>query len=172
MTPRIGLVQLPAAVLDALGRGELAAANRIGPVQMGAWFVGPECRGTWRRRALQVAEDPGSAGWITRVIVDEDTGDAVGRAGFHGPPDPDGRVEVGYAVDPAFRRRGYARAALAALLDRARDDPAIMTVRAAVAPDNLPSLALIRRFGFSEVGEQWDEDDGPETLFERPARPG
>jgi ribosomal-protein-alanine N-acetyltransferase len=38
-------------------------------------------------------------------MVDAERGVAVGRAGFHGPPDADGMVEVGYAVDPAFRRR-------------------------------------------------------------------
>ena len=168
----IRLIQLPIDVLDALAEGDLAAANRIGPVRLGAYFVGPECRGTWRRRALQVAEDPASAVWITRVIVDAETGLAVGRAGFHGPPDLQGRVEVGYAVDPPFRRRGYARAALAALLDWARDDPAVATVRAAVSPENLPSLALVHQFGFVEVGAQWDDEDGPETVFERPSKPG
>ena len=37
---RIRLIQLPIDVLDALGSGDLAAANRIGPVRLGAYFVG------------------------------------------------------------------------------------------------------------------------------------
>ncbi|WP_171165754.1 hypothetical protein [Streptomyces sp. I05A-00742] len=32
------------------------------------------------------------------------------------------------------------------------------------------SLATISGFGFVEVGEQWDEEDGRELVFEVPAR--
>ena len=43
---------------------------------------------------------------------------------------------------------------------------------ASVSPHNTPSLALIRVFGFRRVGEQIDEIDGLEWVFERllPAR--
>jgi len=128
-----------ATVKHRIDGGDLAAANLAAPIPLGAYFVGPECRGAWRRRALQVENDPMSAVWITRAIIDADRGIAVGRAGFHGPPDADGAVEVGYAVDPAFRRRGYARAALVALLKWAQDDGSIRTVRASIGPDNIAS---------------------------------
>lgn len=75
-------------------------------------------------------------------------------------------MEVGYAVDPAFRRQGYARAALVALLKWAREDAAIHKVRASIAPDNLASLALVSQYGFVKVGEQWDDEDGLEVIFE------
>jgi RimJ/RimL family protein N-acetyltransferase len=42
---------------------------------------------------------------------------AIGGAGFHGPPDEDGEVEVGYGVIPAVRRNGYATEALRGLLE-------------------------------------------------------
>lgn len=35
-----------------------------------------------------------------------------------------------------------------------------------MSPDNLASLALIDQYGFREVGEQWDDEDGLETIFE------
>jgi RimJ/RimL family protein N-acetyltransferase len=96
--------------------------------------------------------------------VDEDR--AVGRAGFHGPPDDAGMVEVGYSIDPDRRRRGYARATLAYLLDRAGREPDVRAVRASIGPDNEPSLNLVRQFGFVEVGEQWDDEDGLEIVYE------
>jgi hypothetical protein len=49
-------------------------------------------------RAAQVAADPAAAGWVTGVLWDRDRRLAVGRAGFHGPPDARGMVEVGSAV--------------------------------------------------------------------------
>lgn len=137
-----------------------------------AYFVGPEWRSVWRRRAAQVADDPASAAWITRAILDADRGLVVGRAGFHGPPDAAGMVEVGYAIDPAFRRHGYARAALVALLKWAKNDASIVTVRATISPDNVASRALVARYGFVEVGEQWDDEDGLETIFEVEAPTG
>ena len=69
---------------------------------------------------------------------------AVGAAGFHGSPDADGMVEVGYSVDPDFRRRGYARAAMQVLLDRAVAHPDVRVLRATISPDNEPSLNLDR----------------------------
>jgi len=87
-------------------------------------------------------------------------------AGYHGPPDQQGMVEVGYRIDPTFRRHGYARAALIALLDRAAYEPDVRVVRASVRPDNEPSLALIGQYGFEFVGRQHDPDDGLEFIYE------
>lgn len=40
------------------------------------------------------------------------------------------------------------------------------TLRATISPDNTPSYNLIAGYGFSEVGEQWDEVDGREIIYE------
>jgi RimJ/RimL family protein N-acetyltransferase len=170
-TPTIRIVQLSSAALHALADGDLASANAAAGIPLPRCFADPDRRGLWRRRSAQVRDDPGSAAWITGVVWDLERGVAVGRAGYHGPPDTAGMVEVGYAVDPAHRRRGYARAALVALLERAAREPAVRTVRAAVSPANAASRNLILQYGFTAVGEQWDDEDGLEVVYEVPANP-
>ena len=64
--------------------------------------------------------------------------------------------------------RGYATAMLSELLRRAAAEPGVTTVRATISPDNPASLATIAGFGFTRNGEQWDEEDGLELIFERP----
>ncbi len=162
----VELVELAPAAIHALAAGDLAAANRASPVVLTPYLASAECRRTWQRRSSQIQDNPVASGWVTRIIYDPQRRVAVGRAGFHGPPDPLGMVEVGYAVDPAHRRQGYARAALVALLDRAAREPSVHTVRATIGPDNLASRSLVSRYGFVEVGEQWDDEDGLETIFE------
>ncbi|HEX5594761.1 MAG TPA: GNAT family N-acetyltransferase [Micromonosporaceae bacterium] len=120
----------------------------------------------WQMRSRKVEKNPASAAWVTGVIWDEQQQLAVGRAGYHGPPDAAGMVEIGYAVDPAHRRRGYARAALKALLQRATDEPQVRTVRVTISPDNLASYELASQYGFIEVGQQWDDEDGLEIIYE------
>lgn len=163
---RVRIVQLNPAALHALAEGDLEAANAAASISLTPYFAGPDWRGLWQRRSVQVLEDPSSAIWITGVVWDVRRQLAVGRAGFHGPPDAAGMVEVGYATDPAHRRQGYARAALLTLLDRAAREPAVRTVRATVRPDNIASRNLILRYGFVEVGEQWDDEDGPEIVYQ------
>ncbi|HJX44383.1 MAG TPA: GNAT family N-acetyltransferase, partial [Geodermatophilus sp.] len=119
-------------------------------------FADPAWAPLWRMRAAQVAAGPEVAGWVTGVLWDPDRRLPVGR----------GMVEVGYAVLPEHRRRGYARAALAVLLDRARREPGVRVVRVSIAPGNAASLATALPFGFVAVGEQVDEVDGPETVYE------
>ena len=55
------------------------------------------------------------------------------------------------------------------LLRRAAAEPGVTTVRASIRPDNAGSLATIAGFGFTRHGEQWDEEDGRELIFERSA---
>ncbi len=169
VVPTVRILQLDAAALRALADGDPPVTS---PVLLTDHLAGPEHRPLWRRRSHQVDADPAAAAWVTGVVWDPELRTAVGRAGFHGPPDETGMVEVGYAIDPDHRRRGYARAALAVLLDRAAREPAVTTVRASVRPDNTGSRALVTEAGFIPVGEQWDDEDGLETIYERPSRPG
>jgi RimJ/RimL family protein N-acetyltransferase len=162
--PRVRLPLLSPVALEALVRRDRDAASRTAGVALPAWF--PEQEFLWTLRLAQVLGEPDHGPWLTRVVVDEATGAAVGLAGFHGPPDERGMVEVGYEISPEQRRRGYGRAAVAWLIDYAREHGA-RVVRASVAPDNAASLALLAPFGLVQVGEQVDEIDGLELVFER-----
>ncbi|MEV7869801.1 GNAT family N-acetyltransferase [Streptomyces sp. NPDC088124] len=156
--------------MSALLDGDLPEAGRVAGVSLTEYFVTDRARWLWRFRLDQMAADPGRARWMARQAIVGDNGLVVGHAGFHGPPDEIGMVEIGYSVAPDFRRQGYARSALIELLRRAAAEATVTTVRATISPDNVASLATISGFGFVEVGEQWDEEDGRELVFEVPAR--
>lgn len=167
-SPTVHLVRLDTAVVDALAARDLAGANSLAPFELGSYFIEPESTRVWEIRSAQIRAEPRDARWTTRVIWDPERHVAVGKAGFHGAPDAAGMVEVGYSVDPSFRRQGYARAALSAMLGRAAAEGSVRTVRASIRPGNEASLALVAQFGFVEVGEQWDDVDGLETVYELP----
>jgi len=120
-------------------------------------------------RLADLEANPRIAPWLLRAIVDRDARAAVGFIGFHGAPDPRGMVEVGYEVLPAFRRRGYAREALAVIEAFAAREGA-RVVRASVSPGNMASLSLIERGRYVHVGEQIDEIDGRELVYEKMMR--
>lgn len=164
----ITLVPLPLPVLVALAAGDLDAANAASPVLLTPYML--ERRSVWVRRAKQVAADPAAAPWVTGVVVDEVLG-VVGTAGFHEPPDAEGVVEIGYAIDPEHRRRGFARATVELLVERAQCAPEVRTVRACISPTNAASRAVIAAWPFQRVGEVMDEEDGPEEVWELTVRP-
>lgn len=163
--PKIELALLSASVLEALNAGSIDRASAEFGRQLPSSFLDHES--LWGYRIAQVREDPGVLRWLVRAVIDAESQDIVGHAGFHGPPDEAGMVEIGYTIEPAFRRRGYARATVAALIEYASNDPAVTRIRASVSPDNVASLATIRPFGFVHAGEQMDEIDGLELIFER-----
>ncbi|ACZ91396.1 GNAT family N-acetyltransferase [Streptosporangium roseum] len=168
----VRFVELSGTAMSALLDGDLRAAGETAGVPLTDYFVTDSARWLWRFRIDQMAADPGNARWMVRQVATGPEGVVIGHAGFHGPPDEAGMVEIGYSVAPDFRRQGYARAMLIELLRRAAAEPGVRTVRATISPDNAASLATIAGFGFVEVGEQWDEEDGLEIIFEVPADRG
>lgn len=119
-------------------------------------------------RTAQLRDDPSSQPWLGRLIVlDDDRGRrAIGSIGFHAPPDDDGRVEVGYRVEPEYRRQGVATEVVRALFSWANREHGVTRFRAATAPNNLASQAVLARFGFRRTGSQMDDLDGLELVFE------
>ena len=119
-------------------------------------------------RISDLSLDPQAQPWLGRAIVLTEAGGTrriVGSCGFHAPPGDEGRVEVGYSVEPEYRRQGVATEVVHALFDWAQAN-GVDRFRASAAPGNIPSLAIIRGLGFQQVGVQIDDIDGEELVFE------
>lgn len=151
-------------VLERLLRDDLRGASDAVGAELAEFFLTEKW--LWRIRLDQIRRTPDSAPWLVRAVVVPESGAVVGHAGFHGPPDATGAVEVGYTVLPDWRGRGLAHRVLASLIDEAVAAPDVAVLRASIRPDNLPSLAVVRRAGMRHVGEQWDDVDGQELIFE------
>jgi len=163
-TERLDLVLLDRVWLQAHADGQpvpdLGFADPDGILSDSAGLV--------RWRLEQIAADPSEEPWLLRAIVDRDEAEAVGYVNFHAPPDERGMVEIGYRIVPSRRRQGYAFEAAEGMWRWAAEHGA-RVLRASISPDNDPSLALIGKAGFAEVGSQIDEIDGLELIFEKSA---
>lgn len=120
-------------------------------------------------RLAQLEVDPSILPWLGRAMVLTDATGArriIGTIGFHGAPDAQGRLEVGYRVEPELRRQGYARESIEALFDWAAAIRGIRRFVASISPTNDASLRLAAGFGFVQTGSHVDEIDGPELELE------
>lgn len=116
--------------------------------------VSPE----WLARVRETSEgDPWSLGF---QIFDQSSRGFVGSCAFKGPPDAEGMVEVAYGIDTAFRGRGFATEANAALVNFAFASGQVKVVRAHTKPNNGPSVAVLTKCGFQNLGEVVDPEDG------------
>ena len=117
-------------------------------------------------RVPQVKVDPSVNKWFVRFIVLKESKEVIGSASFHGVPDSEGMMEIGLGIEEAFQGNGYAKEALAGMWRWVSTFPEVKTLRYTVSPDNLPSIAVINYFGFDFMGQQMDEIDGPENIYE------
>jgi RimJ/RimL family protein N-acetyltransferase len=132
----------------------------------------------WLRGRSEEPGDPSTLSWYPRALLlrsEAATGTGgravVGHAGFHGPPDEEGRVELGYSVVAEQRRKGLAEEAVCGLMTWAATTHGVRRFRACVGAENGPSLGLVRKLGFVEVGVHLDPEEGEELVFHRDGSP-
>jgi RimJ/RimL family protein N-acetyltransferase len=75
-------------------------------------------------------------------------------------------VEIGYTLLPDARGQGFAIEAVRGAFAWATREFGIRHFRASVAPGNERSENLIRKLGFLQTGQQWDDRDGLELVYE------
>ncbi len=173
---RLDLVSVSPTVLEALLEGRREEAEALLSLPLPADWPGEDVSPFLRLRLEQMRRDPDSQKWLVRALVlRSGGGQMIGYVGFHGPPGTTGlapgKAELGYTVFPPFRGRGYATEAVVALMEWAESE-GITRFVASVGPWNEPSLAIVRKLGFVQTGEHWDEEDGLEHVFELDRRAG
>jgi len=123
-------------------------------------------KGPLHWRVPQVKENPRTNKWFVRWIVLKESGEIIGSTSFHGVPDASGMVEIGLGIQFQFHNQGFAKEALLGMWKWALNSPEVKTLRYTVSPTNAPSIAVINKFKFTLIGQQIDEEDGPEDIYE------
>ena len=120
-------------------------------------------------RVPQMKVDPSLNIWFVRWVVVKESQEIIGSISFHGAPDSTGMVEIGLGIEKSFRNQGFGFEALMAMWRWAIEKPRVETLRYTVSATNFASVRLVEKFGFVHVGQQLDEFDGPEEMYEMSA---
>lgn len=120
-------------------------------------------------RIPRVKDDPSFAeiGLILAIKADEKI--IIGSAGFHDQPDENGMIEIGFGIVPEYQNQGFGKELLHGMWKMILENPKVKVLRYTVSPDNDPSMHIIKNLGFNLVGEQIDEEDGLELIYEMSA---
>ncbi len=118
------------------------------------WPPGDYDRGAIHFFHEQFQQDPSLIGWLVwyGILLQGRRRIAVGAAGFFGPPNQDGEVEIGYSVVANYRRRGLACEMVTGLMMHLVKFPEVRRVIAHTHPDNQASIRVLERLGFSSEG--------------------
>ncbi len=110
-------------------------------------------------KALELGAQGWPLPWATTFLIVRDSDDRiVGSCSFKTAPEK-GRVEIGYGVAESARSAGAATAAVHILVAKAWDAGAT-EVLAETLPDNYPSIRVVEKAGFENIGSRVDAEDG------------
>jgi RimJ/RimL family protein N-acetyltransferase len=132
-------------------------------------FVSGAVSPQWLDHLRRSAGTPGDPWLYGFFLVEKASGVIIGTAGFKGPPDGDGMVEIAYGIAPERQGQGFATEAAGALLRFAAADPRVHVLRAHTLPEPNASTHVLRKCGFAHLGEVIDPEDGPVWRWERSA---
>src|SRR5688572_465914 len=110
------------------------------------FFVSGDVSPKWLAALRSASEpDPWRHGFF---VVDRELPCVIGSAGFKGPPDSSGMVEIAYGIVPSSEGRGYATEAAMALVGFALGTGEVRLVRAHTLPVANASTRVLLKCGF------------------------
>ena len=86
-------------------------------------------------------------------------GQLVGSAGYKGKP-VDNKIEIAYGTFPEFQHQGIGTQICRQLVQLAIMTDSQLKITARTLPDNLYSIAILKKNGFELLGIVHDKDDG------------
>lgn len=93
---------------------------------------------------------PTKDAWCQLAVRDRATGELIGDLGVHFPASTSDAIEFGVSLRPDRQGRGYAREAMAAMLELAFGEWGYRRSVGSVDPRNVASIALLRSLGFRQ----------------------
>lgn len=120
--------------------------------------TGPELKQAYAEMMKAMLNLPGQEEWGADWKISLKAGPVIGGICFKGAPDSQGTVEIGYGIDEAYRRNGYAAEAVGGIAKWALRQAGVRCVAGQTAPDNIPSQRVLLKNGFVREG---DGAEGP-----------
>ena len=87
------------------------------------------------------------------IVIEKNEKAIIGGICFHGEPDDNGEVEIGYGIDNDYRNKGYMTETIAGLIHWIKNRNEIKTIKALTDKSNLPSIQVLKKNKF-KISEQ------------------
>ncbi|WP_324800165.1 GNAT family protein [Streptomyces cyaneofuscatus] len=120
-------------------------ADPVAAQEIGVW---PGPLHDLRERLVSYVEDRDRDDFL--ILLPDDT--PIGHTALHSQDFADGTAEAYLLLAPEHRSKGYGADALAALTDLAFGELPLHRVEAVTHTDNVPSLATLKKAGFTQEG--------------------
>ena len=161
-TASLKLIPCEVAHFEAILTDQRQLARMLGVTVFDDWYVFPGIAGI---EAMQYSYDylkshPEVQGWWAYLFIHVKDQALVGMGGYKGAADARGMVEIGYAIVPAYQRRGLATEAAQAMIDYAFSHPHIKAVDAHTLAESNASTSVLKKVGMKYVGTASDPDEG------------
>ena len=150
----------PEALLGLIeGVGQFEARSGLRAADgLREFFVSDAVSPDW---LAQLRASTGPDPWLHGfAVVDREDRSVIGSAGFAGPPDDSGTVEIAYGIVPSRQGRGLATEAARALIAFASASARVRRIRAHTLPEANASTRVLEKCGFERIGEIVDPRDG------------
>jgi [ribosomal protein S5]-alanine N-acetyltransferase len=144
---------------------ERTTGLRIVP-SLRAYMVSDEVSPEWVERVRSAPPEVNP--WVHGFgVLHKEEDVVIGAAGFVGPPDAAGVVEIAYGIAPEYQGRGYATEAARALIKFAFADARVQKVIAHTFAATNASTAVLSKCGFHYMGPVEHHADGLVWRWER-----
>ncbi|MDQ3792389.1 MAG: GNAT family N-acetyltransferase [Actinomycetota bacterium] len=120
-TPRLRLIPCEVRHFEAILTDPKQLEGMLGVTVFddGFDFPGVASMETMRFLYKHLKANPDVLGWWTYLFVHAEDRVLIGQGGYKGKANGAGTVEIGYAIVPAYRRRGLATETAQGLIDNA-----------------------------------------------------
>ncbi|MBI2394198.1 MAG: GNAT family N-acetyltransferase [Deltaproteobacteria bacterium] len=165
------MVPVTLAIVEAMLEGRREVAESVLDARLPDAWPGPALVERAFCADLQaIRANPDYRLWGDRVMITRHGARrVVGSVVFHGGPDADGAVEVGYGVEQELQCRGYATEGTRAAVEWALAEPTVRVVRACTPSWHLASRRVLERVGMTLVGSHDHDMLGDLLEYERTA---
>jgi [ribosomal protein S5]-alanine N-acetyltransferase len=133
---------------------ELATDLGLVPSQV---LMGEEVKDAIRNDLLanvtDVTKDPSF--YTMWLVIEKNSKAIVGGICFHGEPDENGEVEIGYGIDELYHNRGYMSETIDGIIQWIVENKKVKIIRAETECNNISSIRVLEKNGF-KISQQID----------------
>jgi len=90
------------------------------------------------------------------IVIEKAEKAIIGGTCFHGEPDDQGEVEIGYGTDNEYRNRGYMSESIEGLVSWLREGRKVKVIKGETDSSNFSSIRVLEKNGF-KLFEQNDQ---------------